>query len=149
MLNQLGDALPFFNASTATTATARGYVDAKNFGDIDIVLSAAVASATNSSATFTSLAIQHSDTTDASNFSTILEGTSGTPTSSQFALTVNNTVTAYTAYRASVKTDGRKRYVGVLFQPMTAYNTNFAVAFKSNPTEGPSATGGCLAHGVI
>lgn len=149
MLNQSGDAVPFLFGSQATNATARAYIDTLNCSDIDIVVGAAKASATNSSATFTSLVIQHSDTTDATNFSTIMSGTTGTPTSSQFALTVNNDTSAFTAYRATVKKDGRKRYVGIVYQPMTGYNTNYAVAFKGGLRESPSSTGGCLAWGII
>lgn len=149
ILNQAGDAVPFLFGSQATNATARAYIDTLNCSDVDIIIGAGKAAATNASATFTSLAIQHSDTTDATNFSTIMSGTTGTPTSSQFSLTVNNDTAVFTAYRATVRKDGRKRYLAVLYQPMTGYNTNYAVAFKSGKRESPSDNGGVLAWGII
>lgn len=149
IMSQTGDMEVFFNASTATNATARGYVDTLGFDAVDIIIAAAKAAATDASASFTSIAIQHSNTTDATNFSTIMSGTTGTPTSSQFSLTANNNTNVFTAYRVTVNKHGRGRYVGAVIQAPTGYNTNVMVAFKSRSKEGPSSTGGALAHGII
>lgn len=148
ILSQLGDMVCFQLGSQATNATARAYFDTQNFNASDILIMAAKATATNASATFTSVALQHSDVTNASSFSTIINGTTGTPTSSQFALNANNDTSAFTTCRLSLKGDGRKRYVGVVWQPATTYNTTAMAAVKSRASEGPSALGGAVSWGI-
>lgn len=148
LLAQVGDISTLNTGTVATNATSRHYIDTKGFDAIDILVSAPKATATNGTGTFTSLALQHSDTTDASNFSTIVEGTSGTPTSSQFSMPTNNDTDAWTDVRFSLKKDGRKRYVGVLVQAAASYNTLGISAYLHRAKEGPSANGGALVHAI-
>jgi hypothetical protein len=150
ILDQTGKHVTLNTGVVATDATSRHYVDSNGFGAVDILVSAPKATATNGTGTFTSLALQHSDTTDATNFSTIVEGTSGTPTSSQFSMPTNNDTDAWTDVRLSLAKQGsRKRYVGVLIRATAAAYDDVSIsAMLSRAAEGPVTNGGALVHAI-
>lgn len=127
------------NNTTVYSAAMSGYRSAR------IVVQWDKASATNSSVTLTTCDFKYGDTT--SSFTTISggNGTSGTASSSQYTLPVNNSTSLYSTIVADVRNDTGYAYIGALVAPSsTSFKTVTITAHLSEPTEGPVSNGGGL-----
>jgi hypothetical protein len=132
------------NQTIATNATTSAMVDRLGFdyGVIDIVMPPATA--TNSSAKWTVLKLQESDTTavsDATNISGFIGTTNSTAattaTAAEFVIPANNTTTAGGGTAASgggqitqldIDLRGRKRYLFLIAQANASHQTAVATA---------------------
>jgi len=126
--------------TTATNATNVSFIDTRANGGANEVLfqvSLGPASASNVSASFATLNVVESDTTDQTAFTTILQGTSGTPTASQFQLAVHNNTSLEQVNLLSVPVLGRKRYLGVVATPNSSNNRAVGVVAITGPRINP------------
>lgn len=127
--------------TTATNSTAVVFIDQNANGGCAEALfqvSLGPASATNVSASWTTLAVVESDTTDQTAFTTILQGTTGTPTDSQFVIQVWNNTSLEQVNTFHVPVLGRKRYLGVVATPSNTNNRSVGVVAITSPREGVS-----------
>lgn len=125
--------------TTATNSTAVVFFDqTANGGVAEALLKVTLgpASATNISAGFATLNIVESDTTNQADFTTILQGTTGTPTDSQFSLEVWNNTSIEQVNSFSVPILGRKRHIGVVATPNHTNNRAVGVEVITAPREG-------------
>lgn len=97
------------------------------------------ASATNSSVTATSCTFAAGDTTSLG--TSVLTGTTGTPTSSQYVLPINNDTSLYTQVVANFRNETGYKYIGVTPVPSsTSFKTFTIVGILSESNEAPVAS---------
>lgn len=118
------------NATSATTVDTRGR---GAFAIVDVVQT--VASATNISAKWTALVLEHGTTTDASNHTAItnMTGTTNTTaTTAQFVIPTNNDTAVNQITRFYVDLRNKERYLRVEKQAMAGHQTtaNTATFFR-------------------
>ena len=104
-------------ATEATNATNAAWVDTQGFNHALVEVCHGPATATNASATWTSMVLQHGDTTNATSFTAL--STAG----SDFTLGVHNDTSVGSVVRFNVDLRHRERYLRVVAQPTTNYNT--------------------------
>lgn len=131
--------------TAATNATARYTVARGDAEYAKIIVSTTEPTATNASATFAALKIQHGDGT---NYTTVpgFDGTTATATSatSQFIIGKSNVTGAPLAYEFNVDLRNTSTEIGVYAQPNTNYNDFSVVVLLGRKGESPDSapTGG-------
>lgn len=121
------------NNSTAYTVAMAGYRSCTMIVQWD------KASATNSSVTATSATFAAGDSTSLG--TSVLTGTTGTPTASQYVLPINNDTSLYTQIVANFRNDTGYSHIGVTPVPSsTSFKIFTVTAILSEAEEGPIAS---------
>lgn len=136
-------------SNVTSGATTGFFVDCQNasvggaaYAEFTIVMQPALA--TNSSAAWTKIQLKESDDSNVSNSTAFgtFDGTTGTPTSTQFAQSVNNDTAVGQLTKFYVDLRGRKRFLHLILQPsQTAnYNRVYADVEFTRIAQAPSST---------
>ena len=125
------------NATSATTVDTLGY----DYAMVDVIHGPATA--TNSSAKWTALQLEHGTTTDASNHTTIDGGvgtTNSTTAATQFVLPVHNDTSVGGMVRFFVDCSQYERYLRVELQATDSHDTVCQIAHLFRAKDVPDST---------
>lgn len=139
--------------TVATNNTSAVYLDASADGgaqSVGFIVAMQPSTATNSSNKLNSLKIVHSDTTDQTSFVSIFEGTTNsTAGETQFVLPTQNSTSLDAVIAGSVKTAGRKRYIGVVVATGNTHGDQVGVFGFRSPKETPAVASRADAFFVV
>jgi hypothetical protein len=121
--------LAIASVSKTNGATASGYVDTLGYKHLSLQLWATTADVVSNKPSV--LKLQHSDTTDATNFADITGGIGGT----DFTIPAADTTNA-NGYLFNVDLHGKKRYIGLAVSPRTT-QTVLATGVLTRAKEAP------------
>lgn len=120
---------------SSSAADTSDYIDHAGYHYATFIVGGAVATATNSSQTLTTLTLTEGDTT--SSFSSITGFVGGTA----FTIPVNNDTAARLSYRMDVDLRNRKRYLQMSIRAAAAGSTDTSVAcILSRAEQSPNTT---------
>ncbi|MCP4539814.1 MAG: hypothetical protein GY832_21965 [Chloroflexi bacterium] len=128
----------------ATNATSSSYIDTLGFGALRIDISTIAATATNSSAQWTSMVVLEGTTTAIASGTAIssLTGTTNTTaTTAQFVLPINNDTAAGQTVSIDIDTTDLQRYIHVKVQAAKGYGTVCMLGQLYRPHTAPDAAG--------
>lgn len=131
----------------ATDATSATTVDVLGYKRAQVEIFTSPATATNSSAKWTSLVLQHGITTDVTNFTAITGATGtteATATATQFVLPVHNDATEAGIIRFNVDLVDKARHLRVVKQATASHHTtaNSVNLFRSGTSPDSAADAG-------
>lgn len=135
----------FGNETVATNATSANLVDCLGQRQGTLYVTMDSATATNSSAKWSSMVIQHGTTTDVSNFTAIagLTGTTeATATTNQFILQTHNDSTNAAVHIFDLDLSVLERYVRVVKQAPASHFTTSDIMRFTRPGETPAVASG-------
>ncbi len=131
--------LLFSSVTSATNATAASAaIDTDGYEETKILVWQQCG-ATNTTDAPTTLSLQESDTTDATNFSDLSGFVGGTNNAGGFTIAATVSTTQSTVpYVFNVTNKNTKRYLRLVLTPSVTGQTNFAVAILGNPNIAPT-----------
>lgn len=131
-------------ATLATNNTTVVYLDTRADGganSVGFLVEMEPATATNASEKLNALKVVHADDTNQTSFESIVDGTTNaTASSTQFVLPVQNDTANNLQIPVHVKTNGRKRYIGIVIAPGSTNGHQVGVIGFRSPRETPAET---------